>query len=73
MSKASPTFFCLDGVEENIPEQLLHLLLPAIQHLHQQGYAHRDLKPENLLWTHDQQEIKIIDFGLCAKVRASPT
>ncbi|CAD5112915.1 DgyrCDS2123 [Dimorphilus gyrociliatus] len=38
----------------------------AVAYIHDKGYAHRDLKPENLLLDEDQH-LKMIDFGLCAK------
>ena len=28
------------------------------------GVVHRDLKPENMLFTHDFQTVKLIDFGM---------
>lgn len=41
-------------------------IVAAIAYVHRQGYAHRDLKPENLLLD-SEQNLKLIDFGLCAK------
>lgn len=41
-------------------------IISAVSYLHDSGYAHRDLKPENVLLDRDQN-LKIIDFGLCAK------
>ena len=36
----------------------------AINHLHTQGIIHRDIKPENIMVTDDNDQIKLIDFGL---------
>ncbi|OAF70005.1 hypothetical protein A3Q56_02248 [Intoshia linei] len=41
-------------------------IVSAIKYCHSRGYAHRDLKPENLLLD-TNQNLKLIDFGLCAK------
>lgn len=41
-------------------------IISAVSYLHDNGYAHRDLKPENVLLDREQN-LKIIDFGLCAK------
>jgi maternal embryonic leucine zipper kinase len=41
-------------------------IISALAYIHSKGYAHRDLKPENLLLD-DNQCLKLIDFGLCAK------
>ncbi|BES87773.1 maternal embryonic leucine zipper [Nesidiocoris tenuis] len=41
-------------------------ILSAVAFLHTNGYAHRDLKPENILLDNDHN-LKLIDFGLCAK------
>lgn len=41
-------------------------ILSAVAYLHHLGYAHRDLKPENVLLDRNQN-LKLIDFGLCAK------
>jgi len=38
----------------------------AVAYIHEAGYAHRDLKPENIL-IDDEHQLKLIDFGLCAK------
>ncbi|XP_045213405.1 maternal embryonic leucine zipper kinase-like isoform X2 [Mercenaria mercenaria] len=43
-------------------------IVSAVAYIHNQGYAHRDLKPENLLLD-EEQNLKLIDFGLCAKPR----
>nr|XP_057917866.1 maternal embryonic leucine zipper kinase isoform X1 [Doryrhamphus excisus]XP_057917951.1 maternal embryonic leucine zipper kinase isoform X1 [Doryrhamphus excisus] len=41
-------------------------IVSALAYVHSQGYAHRDLKPENLL-IDGEHNLKLIDFGLCAK------
>lgn len=41
-------------------------IISAVSYLHDNGYAHRDLKPENILLD-KEQNLKLIDFGLCAK------
>ncbi|NXS53457.1 MELK kinase, partial [Brachypteracias leptosomus] len=41
-------------------------IVSAVAFVHSQGYAHRDLKPENLL-IDGEHNLKLIDFGLCAK------
>lgn len=41
-------------------------IISAVAYLHNLGYAHRDLKPENILLD-KYQNLKLIDFGLCAK------
>ena len=40
----------------------------ALEHLHARGWAHRDLKPENIMLG-GRGELKLIDFGLCKRVR----
>lgn len=45
---------------------LFRQIVSAVAFIHENGYAHRDLKPENLLLD-EEQNIKLIDFGLCAK------
>ncbi|XP_038625787.1 maternal embryonic leucine zipper kinase isoform X1 [Tachyglossus aculeatus] len=44
-------------------------ILSAVAYVHSKGYAHRDLKPENLLIDEDHN-LKLIDFGLCAKPKS---
>lgn len=41
-------------------------IVSGVGYLHKHGYVHRDLKPENVLLDKDQN-LKLIDFGLCAK------
>lgn len=43
----------------------------AIYYSHSNKIAHRDLKPENLLLDEQQQNLKLIDFGLSNSMRDS--
>ncbi|XDV14894.1 hypothetical protein PO909_015065 [Leuciscus waleckii] len=56
--------------KDRLPEEetrgFFRQIISALAYVHSQGYAHRDLKPENLLIDEDHN-LKLIDFGLCAK------
>lgn len=60
--------------EWNATEQecamLLQNILSAVAYMHEHGVVHRDLKASNFLFTSKQTntDVKIIDFGLAAKV-----
>jgi serine/threonine-protein kinase len=36
----------------------------ALHHAHHSSIIHRDLKPENIMITAEQDEVKVVDFGL---------
>ncbi|XP_037530892.1 maternal embryonic leucine zipper kinase [Nematolebias whitei] len=55
-----------DRLSEQETRVFFRQIVSAMAYVHSQGYAHRDLKPENLLIDEDQN-LKLIDFGLCAK------
>ncbi|KFV09116.1 PREDICTED: maternal embryonic leucine zipper kinase [Pterocles gutturalis] len=55
-----------DRLSEEEARVFFRQIVSAIAYVHSQGYAHRDLKPENLLIDEDHN-LKLIDFGLCAK------
>ncbi|XP_071385752.1 maternal embryonic leucine zipper kinase [Centroberyx affinis] len=55
-----------DRLSEEETRMFFRQIVSALAYVHSQGYAHRDLKPENLLIDEDQN-LKLIDFGLCAK------
>ncbi|KGL97496.1 Maternal embryonic leucine zipper kinase [Charadrius vociferus] len=55
-----------DRLSEDEARVFFRQIVSAIAYVHSQGYAHRDLKPENLLIDEDHN-LKLIDFGLCAK------
>lgn len=55
-----------DRLEEDEARIFFRQIISAVAFIHNTGFAHRDLKPENLLLD-DNQNIKLIDFGLCAK------
>ncbi|KAM9329116.1 maternal embryonic leucine zipper kinase [Gastrophryne carolinensis] len=55
-----------DKLTEDEARVFFRQIVSAVAYIHSQGYAHRDLKPENLLIDEDQN-LKLIDFGLCAK------
>ncbi|KAK4020678.1 hypothetical protein OUZ56_002633 [Daphnia magna] len=55
-----------DRLTEDEARHFFRQIVAAVAYIHHKGFAHRDLKPENLLLDDDQQ-LKLIDFGLCAK------
>ncbi|KAM4809436.1 maternal embryonic leucine zipper kinase [Rhinophrynus dorsalis] len=55
-----------DRLTEDEARVFFRQIVSAVAYIHSQGYAHRDLKPENLLIDEDHN-LKLIDFGLCAK------
>ncbi|CAJ0965668.1 unnamed protein product [Ranitomeya imitator] len=55
-----------DRLSEDEARVFFRQIVSAVAYIHSQGYAHRDLKPENLLIDEDQN-LKLIDFGLCAR------
>ncbi|KAK3091988.1 hypothetical protein FSP39_024284 [Pinctada imbricata] len=55
-----------DKLSEDEARIFFRQIVSAVAYIHSNGYAHRDLKPENLLLDEDQN-LKLIDFGLCAK------
>ncbi|XP_042311689.1 maternal embryonic leucine zipper kinase [Sceloporus undulatus] len=57
-----------DRLPEDEARIFFRQIVAAIAYVHCQGYAHRDLKPENLL-IDAEHNLKLIDFGLCAKPR----
>lgn len=61
-----------DKLKEEEARGFFRQIVSAVAYIHERGYAHRDLKPENLLLDEDQN-IKLIDFGLVAKPRGGMT
>ncbi|XP_027734920.1 maternal embryonic leucine zipper kinase isoform X2 [Empidonax traillii] len=55
-----------DRLSEEEARVFFRQIVSAIAYVHSRGYAHRDLKPENLL-IDEEHNLKLIDFGLCAK------
>ncbi|XP_024942056.1 maternal embryonic leucine zipper kinase [Cephus cinctus] len=53
-------------LSETESRKFFRQIVSAVAYLHDLGYAHRDLKPENVLLD-KEQNLKLIDFGLCAK------
>ncbi|MGE0872646.1 MAG: serine/threonine-protein kinase [Kofleriaceae bacterium] len=54
-----------------IPRALhvLDQLVRAVHHAHSRGVVHRDLKPENLILVGNDEDLKVLDFGI-AKIVA---
>lgn len=46
----------------------------ALCHMHEMNYVHLDLKPENIMFmTKKSDQLKLIDFGLAAKLDPKET
>lgn len=45
-------------------------MLHALRHLENRGIVHRDIKPENIMLC-ENDEVKIIDFGLATNINDS--
>lgn len=43
-------------------------MLRAVQSLHKCGYIHWDIKPENFVLSQDEDDITLVDYGLCHSV-----
>ena len=52
-------------VDEHQASTWFRYLLKALTHLHKQQIFHRDIKPENIMFSGEEDIIKLIDFGLC--------
>lgn len=52
---------------ENIISQIIYKVLSVISYCNNIGISHRDIKPDNILLDENENEIKIIDFGLSKK------
>lgn len=55
-----------ERLSEDEARRFFRQIVSAVGYVHSKGYAHRDLKPENLLLDVNRN-LKLIDFGLCAK------
>jgi len=44
--------------------QLLHSLLPVLEHIHNRGIIHRDISPENIILRESDRLPVLIDFGV---------
>ena len=60
----------IDKVDIQAFLRLICQVLDALHYAHVMGVVHRDLKPDNILLESNKEdaEIKIIDFGLSAKI-----
>lgn len=58
------TEFMLQQQTEEQRLRIFFSILDAIRYIHTRQVVHRDLKPSNILVTHNNRNVKIIDFGL---------
>ncbi|KAH6944481.1 hypothetical protein HPB50_003365 [Hyalomma asiaticum] len=59
-----------EPLDEDKARQPFPQVVSAVAYVHRRGYAQRDVKPENLLLDSDGN-IKLVDFGLCAKTKSA--
>lgn len=51
--------------------QLAVQMAAGISAAHQAGVIHRDLKPSNVMILHEQQQVKLLDFGMASRQPAT--
>ena len=67
-------------IPEKIAYKVIHGVFEALAYMHRLGVVHRDLKPGNIMFRScveaeggeldpDLEEMKVIDFGLCANLK----
>ena len=50
-------------------EPYIQSLCDALAYAHDQGMVHRDIKPQNLMIDHEENELKLADFGIAAPLQ----
>jgi len=60
----------IDRFNDNQARFFISEITMAIEHLHAHGFVHRDIKPENIMLD-ETGHLKLIDFGLCKKIRTA--
>lgn len=48
-------------------------IIDALEQMHEHHYIHRDIKPENFVFSLDEKQVHIVDFGLSKKYRDANT
>lgn len=54
---------------EFVAAKYMEQILMAISYMHSKGYMHCDIKPDNILLEGTHKLVKIVDFGMCRKIR----
>ena len=52
--------------------RLFEQVAEAVRHAHQHLVVHRDLKPSNVLVRHEDEGVKLLDFGIAKILQADP-
>ncbi len=52
-------------LRESTAKDIIIQIMDAIDYCHSQRIVHRDLKLENILYSPNDNQLKIIDFGIC--------
>lgn len=61
-------------MSENEAIEYMKQVCDGLRHMHEMNYVHLDLKPENIMFTTKKSnQLKLIDFGLTAKLDPKET
>lgn len=56
------------GMSESVASLIFRQIVSAVQYLHSNNWVHRDLKPDNVMFDHETQTAKLIDFEFATKI-----